>query len=171
MKTIKETDSQCTKGHYLEELTLKQFDKISVKLHNRITPKHDRITNHTRVSKCRTELKKGNGPCKIHVSGFIPVLPRGSDTYITSQCETDSAINKQSKPMNNGCIIHANDIKHSCDHHFYIPRKRTTSTKRFQRERKKKNSKRKTAYWEDHIIDTKKKKNEGMAREQESNYN
>ena len=84
MKTIKETDLQCTKGHYLEELTLKQFDKISVKLHNRITPKHNRITNNTRVSKCRTELKKGNGPCKIHVSGFIPVLPRGSDTYITS---------------------------------------------------------------------------------------
>ena len=44
METIKETDLQCTKGHYLEEFTLKQFDKISVKFHNRITPKNNRIT-------------------------------------------------------------------------------------------------------------------------------
>lgn len=76
-ETIKETDLHCTEGHYLDELTPEQFDKISVKLHNRITPEHNRITNNTRVPKCRTELKKGNGPCKIHVFWVHPSFAQG----------------------------------------------------------------------------------------------
>ena len=92
------TDFQCTKGHVLDKLTLEQFDKISVKLQNR-------ITNNTRVPRCRSELRSANGPCEIHVFAQDPsFFPRGSDTYITSFYETDSVVEKAKEKQLTGRI-------------------------------------------------------------------
>ena len=77
METINKTDLQSTKGHVLDELTLEQFHKISIKLHKRTTPEHNRITNYTRVPKCRSELISANGLCEIHVCAHDPSFAQG----------------------------------------------------------------------------------------------
>jgi len=116
METINETDLQCTEGHYLDEFT--QFDKISVKLHNRITPG---------FPNAELNSKRAMAHVKYIFLGSSQFYP-GDLIHILRPSMKQTVLLTNNK--NEWCITHADDIKHSCDHHSYIPKKRTTSTKR-----------------------------------------